>query len=258
MGKFDGILIATDLDGTLVNTLGTVSKENSDAIRYFQSEGGLFTVSTGRYPEYVESNFFGFFRPNAPLICLNGNIIYNTDTKEKIRVFTMEKSHVAKVLEYICETYSSCVDFINVCDEDESYHYKGIVQNDPCKCVAVIKDEESALKIRDDLKERFNGTFTVERSWNVGVEIYSNITGKGKGVEYIKTNLFPHIKKVICVGDYENDVSMINFADVGCAVKNAVPELKAVSDMVLPKDNDSHPIEWIVSSLEEGNFFDKD
>ena len=38
MGKFDGILIATDLDGTLVSE-GKVSRENADAIRYFQSEG---------------------------------------------------------------------------------------------------------------------------------------------------------------------------------------------------------------------------
>lgn len=258
MGKFDGVLIATDLDGTFVNSQGVISKENADAIRYFQSEGGLFTLSTGRYPEYVEANFFNFFKPNAPLICLNGNIIYDAEKREKIRVFTMEKSSVAKVLQYVCETYSSCIDFINVCDEDESYIYKGTVQNDPCKCVAVIKDEKSALKIRDDLKARFKDSFTVERSWNTGVEIYSKINGKGKAVEYIRKNLLPRIKKVICLGDYENDISMIKTSDMGCAVKNAVPELKAVADLVLPKDNDSHPIEWIISKLEEGSFFDKD
>ena len=39
MGKFDGILIGTDLDGTLVSE-GKVSRENADAIRYFQAEGG--------------------------------------------------------------------------------------------------------------------------------------------------------------------------------------------------------------------------
>ena len=40
MGKFDGILICTDLDGTLYRNDKTVSDENREAIKYFKSEGG--------------------------------------------------------------------------------------------------------------------------------------------------------------------------------------------------------------------------
>ena len=50
MGKFDGILICTDLDGTLINSSEKVSKENLDAIEYFKANGGLFTFVTGRLP----------------------------------------------------------------------------------------------------------------------------------------------------------------------------------------------------------------
>lgn len=48
MGKFDGILLCTDLDDTLLTTDKRVSDENSKAIEYFKSEGGLFTFATGR------------------------------------------------------------------------------------------------------------------------------------------------------------------------------------------------------------------
>ena len=48
MGKFDGWLIATDLDGTLINRDGAIPQRNLDAIRTFQDEGGLFTIATGR------------------------------------------------------------------------------------------------------------------------------------------------------------------------------------------------------------------
>ncbi len=41
MGKFDGILICTDLDGTLMNSKKEISKENLDAIEYFKANGGL-------------------------------------------------------------------------------------------------------------------------------------------------------------------------------------------------------------------------
>ena len=55
MQKFKGILFCTDLDGTLLPTDGQeVSARNMEAIRYFQSEGGLFTLATGRQPSWLE------------------------------------------------------------------------------------------------------------------------------------------------------------------------------------------------------------
>ena len=46
MGKFSGILICSDFDGTLA-VGGHVVEKNIDAIRYFQENGGLFSVITG-------------------------------------------------------------------------------------------------------------------------------------------------------------------------------------------------------------------
>ena len=40
--KYDGILISSDIDGTLVRG-GVISDENPEAIRYFKESGGLFT-----------------------------------------------------------------------------------------------------------------------------------------------------------------------------------------------------------------------
>ena len=36
----------------------------------------------------------------------------------------------------------------------------------------------------------------------------------------------------MCVGDFENDISMIKEADIGYAVGNAADELKAVADRI--------------------------
>ena len=40
MGKFDGILICIDLDGTLYRNDKTISRENLEAIEYFKRGGG--------------------------------------------------------------------------------------------------------------------------------------------------------------------------------------------------------------------------
>ena len=52
MGKFDGILIASDFDGT-VAVDGIVSPENRRAIDYFMENGGMFTLATGRAPAFI-------------------------------------------------------------------------------------------------------------------------------------------------------------------------------------------------------------
>lgn len=46
--KYDGIVIYSDLDGTLLDSERNLSKENMDAINSFISQGGRFGVATGR------------------------------------------------------------------------------------------------------------------------------------------------------------------------------------------------------------------
>lgn len=57
------------------------------------------------------------------------------------------------------------------------------------------------------------------------------------------------IEKVICVGDYENDFTMLEAADIGCAVQNAVEALKDRADRVICS-NDEHAIRYIVDHLD--------
>ena len=71
MGKFDGILICTDLDGTVLKNDKSISKETLDAIEYFKSEGGRFTVVTGRMP-YTSNKICEILKPNAPIGCVKG------------------------------------------------------------------------------------------------------------------------------------------------------------------------------------------
>ena len=48
MGKFDGKLLVSDMDATLLDREHRISKANREAIEYFISEGGCFTVASGR------------------------------------------------------------------------------------------------------------------------------------------------------------------------------------------------------------------
>ena len=83
MGKFDVILICSDFDGTLF--MGTqISDENVAAIRYFQKNGGRFTITSGRYPAFLGTHRHRI-DANTYLIGLNGTIISNYDGTDVIR-----------------------------------------------------------------------------------------------------------------------------------------------------------------------------
>ena len=80
MGKFDGVLIASDFDNTMVYTEGAlrsggpvpaISRENRDAIGYFMAQGGTFSVATGRALPSFASVMDGV-PMNGPTVLFNG------------------------------------------------------------------------------------------------------------------------------------------------------------------------------------------
>ena len=94
MKKFEGILICTDLDGTLLRDDGTISEENLTAIKHFKENGGIFTFITGRMPYFV-SDIYTKIEPNAPFGCINGGGIYDHRTQKYIWTHTMPSTFLS-------------------------------------------------------------------------------------------------------------------------------------------------------------------
>lgn len=88
MGKFTGLLLASDYDNTLTYTeealrlcqpMPPVPDANQEAIRYFMSEGGIFSVATGRAKPAFE-RVAADVPMNGPTILFNGAAIYDFPT----------------------------------------------------------------------------------------------------------------------------------------------------------------------------------
>ena len=73
MALFSDILLTVDFDRTLTDRDGSVPQRNLDAIRYFMEHGGAFTVNTGRsLPQSAE--ILRSVPMNAPYLCYNGSL----------------------------------------------------------------------------------------------------------------------------------------------------------------------------------------
>ena len=75
---FSDILLTADFDRTLTDWDGNVPQRNIDAIRYFTDNGGAFTVITGRsFPQ--SQHILQAVPINAPFICYNGGLVIDGD-----------------------------------------------------------------------------------------------------------------------------------------------------------------------------------
>ena len=108
MGKFDNIAILTDLDKTFLADGGKMVARNIEAIEYFKSEGGLFSLATGRMHFNLDRTVVGVDRlVNALAIMCNGTYFYDFDEKKVFCETFMDRDLVYEAVEFVHNLYDS-------------------------------------------------------------------------------------------------------------------------------------------------------
>ena len=85
MADFSDILLTVDYDRTLTAPDSTIPQRNLDAIRYFMDNGGTFTVNTGRSIPMASGVLIPSVPVNAPLLLYNGSAAYDKETGKLTR-----------------------------------------------------------------------------------------------------------------------------------------------------------------------------
>ena len=271
MGKFDGFLMCSDVDGTLTNSKGEISKENLEAIKYFQKNGGKFTISTGRFPEYIK-NYFKVFSPNCPAVVANGGILYDYINDKIIKSESLLEDLI-DLIEFFWYNMPQ-VNQIGFSDENEctfnlvkdknaflDNYFKNVIEiksldwlkniyNENKHNITrmfFIMSEDKLMESYAKLKSKFSDKFELFPSWKEGIECMPFGINKGKMVLELKKYL-GDIHTTVCVGDYDNDISMLKIADISYAVENAPQRVKDYATKIAPEHNQS-AIKYIINNL---------
>lgn len=106
-------LIAIDLDGTLLNSYGTVSEKNKLALAKAKENGAEIVIASGRSTNSVKNiaNDLGICNY---IICGNGSLIYDLQKEEIIYDKFIEKKKALQIID-ICEQNSI---YYNIYTED--------------------------------------------------------------------------------------------------------------------------------------------
>ncbi len=255
MGKFSGILICSDVDGTF-RCDELTAKVNGEAVKYFIENGGMFTFATGRsVPHLKNSELCGFM--NAPAVNLNGGIVYDYNSDKLIREnrlgFTVgdfiesSKAYIKKstkiyIYDGINESDSMTCNIDNILEN--------IIKLKSIKLYLVFETENEADDFKNfALKNSCLKECCISNSWERGIEIDGKNATKGDGLNYIR-NYMGNINTTVGVGNYENDIPLIKHADIGVAVGDATDEVKKHADIIV-KPCDKFAIKDLIEILEK-------
>lgn len=79
---FSDVLLTVDYDRTLTAPDSTIPQRNLESIRYFMDNGGKFTLNTGRSVPMAANNILNKIPVNAPLLLYNGSAAYDIEKNE--------------------------------------------------------------------------------------------------------------------------------------------------------------------------------
>ncbi len=236
MGRYTGLLLCSDFDGTLAHE-GRVSAANADAIRRFQEGGGRFTLATGRYPSIL-GEVKGIFSCNAPLIAMNGAILYDADRDKLLYEGRMERPYLETlrrisrrcddgILEYVfCPADAWRGEHVQ---PDDWRRIEELLLRPLHKILVYVKESQSDT-IKRTVEELSGAGYAISRSWIDNVEIQEDHYDKGKTARRLASLL--GADQLICVGDYENDAPMLREADLAIAMGSAPDSVKALAHRV--------------------------
>jgi Cof subfamily protein (haloacid dehalogenase superfamily) len=254
-------LIATDVDGTLLDENEEVTPRTRAAVRAAVAAGTQFVLATGRPPRWIAPvvDALGF----APMaVCANGAVVYDSATDRILSARTLSAEvlvELAEVATRIIPGAGLAVERVGRSAHDaatpgflSSPGYEHAWLN-PDNTEVSLEDVLSApaVKLLIRKADARSSDMAAALAPHVGLQgdlTYSTNNGlievvplgisKATGGDEVAAPLGIAAGDVVAFGDMPNDIPMLLWAGLGVAMGNAHPEAKAAADEVTTPNSD--------------------
>lgn len=247
-------LIAIDIDGTLVTRSHTIAEPVFEAIQRVVKTGKKIVLCTGRpFPgakPYMEE--LGLTDEGDYMITYHGALVQRTDTLEKI--IHHELNHddliqwhtLASDLKSNFHSVRNDGVYTDLRDLDRFALIEPTVNNIPLRVRTIAEmnqemtfskflmaDEfETIQELEDNIPIEMRQKYTVVRSMPNTIEVLNKNASKGQSLKELAHLLNIPKERIMAIGDSGNDIDMVEYAGLGVAMGNAIPEVKDVADVV--------------------------
>ncbi|TDM12354.1 Cof-type HAD-IIB family hydrolase [Macrococcus lamae] len=234
-------LIFFDVDGTIYNSKLEIPELTHKAIQLLKDKGHIVAIASGRAPFTLEKVCADTDIPN--FVAFNGQyVVYDDETiyENPIDVEALRQlERDAKAFDHpmVFFTHNDMVSNI-----DHHHHiqqslssikiahprYEGNYFDHHSIYQALIFHERKDDNLYDDRYEQLK----FYRWHEVSRDVVPSNGSKAEGIKKFAEKLGINQEDCIAIGDGNNDFEMIEWAGIGIAMGNAVPELKEVADYV--------------------------
>lgn len=242
-------LIATDIDGTLIDLAEKIPQQLVDTVRKCREYGIHFVLVTGRTKELVDQ-IVKTLEISDPYVVANGacifresqciysqgfqavsilNILKEADQDGMTVTFSNEYAERAiRQTDYVRwhqEFGGRFKTYISLEDIDwRTEQFQKIMIMDENR---TGKIEKYQRLMNDHREEYWVTTYS-----DMAVELGPKACNKATGLKALTDIMGIRMEEVMACGDFLNDLEMVKAAGIGVAVANAAPELKAAADYV--------------------------
>ena len=253
MGKFDGVLLASDFDNTLLYTqdalrsgapVPPLPEENRRALEYFMAQGGRFAIATGRA-------LAAFLRQaplvpmNAPGVVCNGAALYDFQQSKYIdtvflggEVRQRAQSVLSRFPQAAVEAYHIDNVIHAVQPNQLTYNHERLTLVKTTEASSLLEvplplgkllweaDHDTLLSIAAILQENWGEDYELIFSAESLLEMTAKGANKGGAVVRLAARLGIEPAHVYCAGDQTNDIPMLQTAAQGFAPANCAEAVR--------------------------------
>ncbi|MBU8807720.1 Cof-type HAD-IIB family hydrolase [Mycolicibacterium goodii] len=248
-------LIATDVDGTLLDEDERVTPRTRAAVRAAVAAGTTFVLATGRPPRWIQPVVDGLGM--APMaVCANGAVIYDPSTDRIISAHTLSPEVLAELADIATTVIPGAglaVERVGRSAHDAAtpqfvsspgYEHAWLNPDNtevsiedllsaPAVKLLIRKAGAQSADMAAELIKHIGTQGDITYSTNNGlIEVVPAGISKATGIAELAGPLGFTDADIVAFGDMPNDVPMLSWAGRGVAMGNAHPEAKAAADEV--------------------------
>jgi Cof subfamily protein (haloacid dehalogenase superfamily) len=256
-------VVASDLDGTIVRSDGTLSARTVAAIAAVEAAGASFVMVTGRPVRWMRQ-IAEDTGHRGLAVCANGAVLYDLHTEQVVRSWLLAPEAAGSVVEALRQVLPGIAFAVERLERGFGHEPAYRPRWDPGERVARAPVEQllspDVVKLlarhetlsADELLAAAraavpDGAELTHSSQDGLVEISAVGVSKASGLAAVCAERGVAPAEVVAFGDMPNDVPMLSWAGRAVAVANAHPEVLAVADEVCPSNDDDGVAVWLES-----------
>ena len=247
--------MAVDIDGTLLDSNGILTENNKEAILRASEAGLVFTLSTGRPVQGVQS-LINTLQLDTPVITYNGAMVITGKSREILYEQKLSAEDAKNVIELgnqrgcLVTVWMENKLYVNELSE-KALQYSTIAGIAPEKILDVetlvrhgvtkvlwIDDPAVLERYQEEIGRYLSGNVNYHTSRPMFLEFVDKKASKALAMEKIGEHFGIRREEMIAVGDGYNDLSMIEYAGLGVAMANAKEAIRQKADYVTLSNDD--------------------